>query len=89
MIDKNTPIKEELRTAPQEVVNLWHNEYMRRWKIKNKDRVNAYKRDYYKKSNTNKINKVTPTDISNTIINNRVNTNTDKNKIVVNIHNFL
>ena len=36
MIDKNTPIKEELRTAPQEVVNLWHNEYMRRWKIKNK-----------------------------------------------------
>ena len=74
----NTPTKEELRTAAQEIVNLWHNEYIRRWKIKNKDRVNAYKRKHYK-SNTPKKNN---TNVSNTTINNSVNTK-DKNKIVV------
>ena len=47
--------KEELKQIPEEELKLYYNEYQRRYKIKNKDRVNAYRREHYKR-NTNNTN---------------------------------
>lgn len=47
--------REELKVIPQEVIRRYYQEYMRRWKVKNRDKVNAYARERYKriKGNTN------------------------------------
>lgn len=45
------PTREELKKAPDSLVKAYHNEYIRRWKGKNKDKVNSYQREGYKKKN--------------------------------------
>jgi len=42
--------KEELRILSQEELKVYFNEYIRRYRIKNRDRINAINRDYRKKN---------------------------------------
>lgn len=46
--------KENVKFLTQEELIICRNEYMKRWKNKHKDKVNAYARDYRK----NKIPKI-------------------------------
>jgi len=41
--------KDNVRELSQEELRICQNEYIRRWRYKNKDRVNASNRDYRKK----------------------------------------
>lgn len=68
--------KEHIKMLSDKFIKLCHNEYMRRWKLNNRDKVNSYQRDYYKKyhENTKKDKpevskntmKINPLDIINT-----------------------
>ena len=43
------PSRDEVRQSSDDTVRAWHNEYMRRWKIANRDKVLSYNREYNKR----------------------------------------
>ena len=57
-ININDIKKEGIKTLPQNIIRLCHNEYIRRWQRDNKEKVNSYQREHYKKykKNHNNIN---------------------------------
>lgn len=48
--------KENIKNVSDDILKIFHNEYVRRWTKRNKDKVNAYQREYYKKHRKNHNN---------------------------------
>lgn len=41
--------EEDIKKLPNNIIRLCHNEYIRRWRKENKDKVKLYNTEHYKK----------------------------------------
>ena len=55
-ININDIKKEDIKTLPESIIRLFHNEYIRRWTKNNKEKVNQYQRNHYNKYKKNHNN---------------------------------